>query len=336
MTATFLESMRVGDPEVDDYLADFGRPPRAEVLSVLVLAVRLRLGAGGASPRYAAWGAAVRRLALVGLLVNSAFGLAGVGFRLWSAGDLPVLPPPPADWLHPMPSGLLPVAVQLSGLLWLPAYLALVSGQWRAARAVAALALLPAVGGAAVSVARRVTGEYPGPPLTESVGAVTYLLFDVALVLALTAYATGRPPRRRAWLLALPAALAGAALVLFSAWPVRAAVYLLDWAGIWCLVTVVAALAWALARQPAAPSPGGTGAPDPWPLALAALAGGVLALRVLTTLPVLASDMPGGAAWLWGGLAGAAAVLAAGVPLAVRAARATRRLPAVPAAGVEP
>jgi hypothetical protein len=336
MTATFLESMRVGDPEVDDYLADFGRPPRAEVLSVLALAVRLRLGAGGASPRYAAWGAAVRRLALLGLLANAAFGLAGVGFRLWSAGELPVLPPPPAGWLHPMPSGLLPVAAQLSGLLWLPAYLALVFGQWRAARAVAALALLPAAGGALLGIARQVGGEYPGPPLTESVGAVTYLLFDTALVLALTAYATGAPPARRRWLLALPAALAGAGLVLFAAWPFRAAVYLLDWAGIWCLVTVVAALAWAVAGRPAAPPPGGSGAADPWPLALAVLAGGVLALRVLTTLAVLVSDLPDRAAWLWGGLAGAAAVTAAGAPLAVRAARSTRRLPAVPAAGVEP
>jgi hypothetical protein len=332
MAATFLESMRADDPEIDDYLAHYGRPPRAEVLSVLALAVRLRLGGGGASPRYAAWGAAVRRLALVGLLVNAAFGLVGVGFRLWSAGELSLLPPPPADWLHPMPTGLLPAAAQLSGLLWLPAYVALVSGHWRAARAVAALALLPAAGAAAVEVARTLVGErYPAPALSLTVGSAAYLLFDAALVLALTAYATGAPPRRRPWLLALPAATAGTAAMLFAAWS-WATVYLLDWANIWCLITVVAALAWAVAGR----ASGGRDAADTWPLALAVLAGGVLALRVVTVLPVLATGVPDRAAWLWGGLAGAAAVLAVGAPLAVRAARTMRRLAAVPTAGVEP
>jgi hypothetical protein len=255
-----------------------------------------------------------------------------VALRLWSAGEVPVLPQPSGDWLVPMPTELVPVAMQLGGLLWLPAYLALLLGQWRAARAVAALALLAAVGGAVVQVARTLSGAYLGSALGLTVSSVAYLLFDAVLVLALTAYATGAPPRRRPWLLALPAALAGAGLVHVTAWVLWPAAYLFDWAGIWCLVTVVAALAWAVAAR----ASGRPDRVDPWPLALASLAGGALALRVVTMLPVVDSGAPDLAARLASGLIGAAAVLAAGVPLAVRAARTMRRLAAVPTAGAEP
>ncbi|HEU5109728.1 MAG TPA: hypothetical protein VFT95_14395, partial [Micromonosporaceae bacterium] len=152
MVDTFLESMRTGDPEADDFLADYGRPPRGEVLSVLGLAVRLRLGGAGGSARYALWGAAVRRFALVGLLTAAAFGLSGAVFRLWLAGEVPVLPPQD-ELAAPMPADLVGVAAQLSGLLWLPVYLAVVLGHWRVARGLGALALVPAVATVAVNVA---------------------------------------------------------------------------------------------------------------------------------------------------------------------------------------
>jgi hypothetical protein len=78
MVATFLESVRVDDPDDAAYLADFGRPGWSETASVAALAVRrrpgtarLRLGAGGASPRDLAWGEAARIVALVGVLAHA-------------------------------------------------------------------------------------------------------------------------------------------------------------------------------------------------------------------------------------------------------------------------
>ena len=56
MVATFLESMDTDDAEAAEYLADYGRPSWSEVASVAALAIRLRLGAAGAPPRYVAWG----------------------------------------------------------------------------------------------------------------------------------------------------------------------------------------------------------------------------------------------------------------------------------------
>ncbi|MFI6601261.1 hypothetical protein ACIBHX_33870 [Nonomuraea sp. NPDC050536] len=51
------------------------RPRWSEVASVLALSTRLRLGAPGAGPRFAAWGAAVRLVAQAGLLFEAVMGL---------------------------------------------------------------------------------------------------------------------------------------------------------------------------------------------------------------------------------------------------------------------
>ncbi|HEV7975148.1 hypothetical protein [Amycolatopsis sp.] len=78
MVATFLESMATDAVEDAEYVAEFGKPSWAEVVSVVALAVRLRLGGGASSARYFAWGAAVRIVALVGLLVNALLATASV------------------------------------------------------------------------------------------------------------------------------------------------------------------------------------------------------------------------------------------------------------------
>jgi hypothetical protein len=62
MVATFLDRMSTGDPEVDEYLEEFGRPDADEVLSVVALAIRLRLAGPDGEPRAALWGQAVRTL----------------------------------------------------------------------------------------------------------------------------------------------------------------------------------------------------------------------------------------------------------------------------------
>lgn len=50
MVSAFLDSMDAGDREINDYLADHGRPSWREVASIAVLAARLRLGADGLRP----------------------------------------------------------------------------------------------------------------------------------------------------------------------------------------------------------------------------------------------------------------------------------------------
>jgi hypothetical protein len=47
MVTAFLASVHTDNREDADYLADYGRPGWAEVASVAVLALRLRLGLGG-------------------------------------------------------------------------------------------------------------------------------------------------------------------------------------------------------------------------------------------------------------------------------------------------
>ena len=56
MVSTFLDSTRTGDPEDDEFLADFGRPSMSEVVSVVVLAVRVRLAGPAVAPRIAVGG----------------------------------------------------------------------------------------------------------------------------------------------------------------------------------------------------------------------------------------------------------------------------------------
>lgn len=56
MVATFLDSVDSDDAEATEYAVDCRRPSSSEVASVASLAVRLRLGAAGAPPRYVAWG----------------------------------------------------------------------------------------------------------------------------------------------------------------------------------------------------------------------------------------------------------------------------------------
>jgi hypothetical protein len=325
MVDTFLESVRVDGDEEAAYLADFGRPPRAEVASVLALAVRLRLGAAGAAPRHLLLGAAVRRAALIAVLVNTVLGLIGVGGRLWSAGALPLVPGPRDDWVMPMPAGVLSTALQLTGLLWLPAYLALVLGFRRQGRALTALAVLPGAVGAVVGAVGGL--DEAGP--RAAVGPVALLLFDGLLLLALVAFHDGAgPPDRRFWLVALPAATVGGGLLVVAQIPLVGAGYYygFDLPGLWCAAVVAATLAYLVVR---ARRGGPPAEPPAWPLALALLAAATLALRVVTVVPYAAGPaFPGRRELLTMGVAGVVAVLAAGLPMAVRVTRALRSAPA--------
>ena len=64
MVAAFLESSLTGDPDEDEWVLEFSKPPWREITSVAGLAFRLYLGGTGAPRRYFAWGQAVRRAVL--------------------------------------------------------------------------------------------------------------------------------------------------------------------------------------------------------------------------------------------------------------------------------
>src|SRR5690349_9204158 len=98
MVATFLAGVEdeVAGDELADLVGEYGWPDRAEVVSVLALALALRLRLGGA-PDHAgsrAWGAAARRVALVVLLINAVFGVLDLGLLVWGSGAIPALPVP--------------------------------------------------------------------------------------------------------------------------------------------------------------------------------------------------------------------------------------------------
>src|SRR3954464_3850840 len=99
MVATFLTGVEaaVAGDEQADLVGEYGWPDRAEVASVLALAVRLRLGGAPAYAQSRAWGAAARRVALVVLLINAVWSVLDVGMTVWLSGAIPVLPSPPPD-----------------------------------------------------------------------------------------------------------------------------------------------------------------------------------------------------------------------------------------------
>ncbi|MBB4689213.1 hypothetical protein [Amycolatopsis jiangsuensis] len=141
MVATFLETVdRTGeDPDFED---DCGRPDFRETASVLALAVRLRIGEGGESAggrprRYVVAADAVRRFALLSTMFHAALAVVMGILRLTWPTDIVRTTPTPA---------------LLAGLLWLPAFLALLAGKRTWAVALPALAT-------GVTVARLV--EFP-------------------------------------------------------------------------------------------------------------------------------------------------------------------------------
>ncbi|MBQ1051635.1 hypothetical protein KBX50_24605 [Micromonospora sp. C51] len=313
MVAAFLETMQTGDAETDEYLADHGRPSLAEVTSIVSLAVGLRIGGPDAPPRPYAWGQAVRLAVLAGVLTQAAMATVGLAVTLWLTGALSWLPAPTSEWALVPPSSSWQATLNVAGYAWLPAFLALVLGHRRAAQAVAVIAIVPK----AIAVA---VEQSSGPaPLT--VAAWAMLLIELLLLVAMSAvHRDGAPVARRRWLLALPAGILAVPVPLFVAQATTPALRLLDWPGLCCALVVVAMvvhLGVCAFRPPARTLP--------WSLALVMLAATALVLRTATLPDVVGQTQR--TALLTIASVQAAAVLAVGVPLAVRAFRALRQLP---------
>lgn len=302
MVATFME------PDRDEFELNFGWPDRSEIVSVLGLAVRLRLGGARASARPFAWGQAIRLVALLGLLANASLALVALA-SVWAiglAGQQPPLPPgsPPS----PNAAGQLwIVTLLLARSATVPAFVALVLGRWRAAKLLAGCAVV-------ATIAQLGVGAWSS---RDAWWALLGLLGGLPLwVPALTlagAFHHEAPPvgHRIRWLAALPASAAasvGLMLVLF-------------WTGAYslslpCLALLVGAAAYLVLSRF-----GGVDDSPAWPLALAVLA----AVAVISLL----ANVPGygglGSPVLLGGEA--LALIGGGLLLAATAARRMARLP---------
>jgi hypothetical protein len=220
----------------------------------------LYLGGAATPRRYFAWGQAVRRAVLAVVLVHAVLGLEVLVRTAWSR-RLFGLPAPPASLVVLSPGGVWPTVFHLVNVAWVVIFVTLALGQYRTARVLAVLAIVP---GLAALLQAQLTGIMPAPfgPWAW------WVLFDLALVLAMTAFHRDAAPIARGpWLLALPA---GYLLVFVPVLALEAtgnAAWLPDFSGLLCLLAALACLV----HAPRAWSrrAGGSGV---WSLTLALLA----------------------------------------------------------------
>ncbi|GAA4729567.1 hypothetical protein GCM10023328_05240 [Modestobacter marinus] len=183
MTETYLQVETADDPEY----AEFGSPSLRDRLDVARLAVRLRLGAPGASVRAVATGRTVRLVAVAGTVTLASMALVGLVSTAWLHGVIPLVDAPdlggtplwgPRDAVSTVVSALT-VALGVCAVRGLAATRPL---------AVAVLA------GHVVEVASAEVA-FPGP-----VGPGPLLTgFTLAVPLVAAALAPAGPPVRRPW-----------------------------------------------------------------------------------------------------------------------------------------
>ncbi|GAA1964748.1 hypothetical protein [Amycolatopsis minnesotensis] len=283
MVATFLDSVAPGEREDEQIVAEYGWPSAAEARSVLALAARLRFGGTGAPRRYALSGAVVRRFALAGMLFHAATAMTTLVLRLaW-----------PPEVVRTAP----PVEMVLR-FLWLPAFLALVTGRLRVTATAAGLATAAAVVAALTTTGRGFTAPELG-----------LLVLDVLLVAAVAAFHRDAPPvRPRPWLIALPVTAVCAFAVEYAG--------LLGDAGVASALVSAVGVAFLCTRRVFAWRHDQAG----WALTLAVLALAALGLRVLA-LPQLETAVPARSALLTAGYGETVVAFVVAVVLAVVAYR---------------
>jgi hypothetical protein len=269
MTAAFLDSWLTGDPETDAYISKVARPGWAETASVASLAVRLYLGGAG-TPRRFAWGQAIRRTVLAVLLVHAVLAVNILGFLVWSRRLAGWLPPPPGSPVV-APGGGWDTAYYLVNIAWIVTFVTLARGHYRTARVLAALAIVP---GLAALLQAQLTGIMPAPFGPWS----WWILFNLVLVLAMTAFHAGAPPTApRPWLLALPAGYLLVYGPLLALQATGNSAWLPDFSGLCCILVALACLA----HLPRAWSRRSAGS-GTWSLALMLLAAVAGVFRIVT------------------------------------------------------
>ena len=314
MVATYLATTIPDDPEEAEYVEHCGRPSREERWDILRLAVRLRLGGVGDPPHAQAWGDAVCRVTLVGLLANTVSPIGGLWRRAWLSGGLgwPPLPPAVLQMASP-PQSVWQSVLEAATLLWVVAFIAAVMGHRRGAAVAGVVAAVPTVTWVVHAVEFAMTAGFRG-------FLVSTLAMAVVTVLPLLAMAAfhgqSLPLAPRPWLVALGGTAVLAAVPAYLSL-VPNGVFV-DRAGLWS-VAVAGAAAVHLTRGRGGRSDLGR------TMALAIVGGVVLTLRVVTLLDLMqATEIPGA---VGAGIVQALVVATLGAALWAQAARALRELP---------
>jgi hypothetical protein len=269
MVAAFLDGWLTGDPEADAYINEVAWPSVAEITSVAGLAVRLHLGGPGTPRRYA-WGQALRRAALAVVLVHAVLAVNLLVYLAWGRRLVGWLPAPPGS-LVVAPAGVWATVYYLVGVTWIAVFVSLALGDYRTARVLAALAIVP---GLVALLQAHFTGIMSAP-----FGPWAFwVLADLVPVLAMTAFHRDAPPAVPwLWLLALPAGYLLVYGPLLALQATGNSAWLPDFSGLCCILVSLACLAHApraWSRQAA-----GTGLQSLTLALLAAVAG---AYRILT------------------------------------------------------
>ncbi|MFC5825628.1 hypothetical protein [Nonomuraea insulae] len=270
MVDAFMESSGEAPDEVNP------RPSAGEVASALALSLRVRLGGASATPRYFAWGEAVRLVALLGLAYQSLNAvqliLSWVGALVFGAEFVPI--GAPGSFVRLVYIGNMGATV-----CWAVAFMAIMRGRVRLAKVTALIGAVPTVAYFLVPMV------LAGPrPLTEAAD----LMFTVVPVIALLlGFHSDVTPWRRSWRLTLSVVAAGLAAVGCDRLVIALEPQGSDWLYLW-LHLGLAVLVWAAASV--AVLAGRHSAS--WSLALA----GAGSLLLLARLPELES-LPEGAMW---------------------------------------
>ena len=189
----------------------------------------------------------------------------------WSRRLFGWLPAPPASLVVAAPGGIWPTVYCLVSVAWIVIFVTLALGHYRTARVLAALAIVP---GLVALLQAQLTGIMPAP-----FGPWAFwVLFNLAPVLAMTAFHRDAPPAARwPWLLALPAGYLLVYGPLLALQATGNSAWLPDFPGLCCILVALACLAHApraWSRQAA-----GSGV---WSLTLTLLAAVAGAYRIVT------------------------------------------------------
>jgi hypothetical protein len=292
MVAAFLESAAQDTEAGDtgqDADEDMARPGWSEIASVAALAVRLRLGGVGAPPRPFAWGEAVRLSARLGMLFHAALACVSLGglLRLYGvlgAGSAAGIDPDTI--LGPAGSAerLGRLADSAPLIAWTAAYVALIYGHRNAAKALAVLAVLPAIYRLVADLTTMIwtsPGHAAGASASLRTDIPYVLLAGVPVLALLAGFHRDAPATRRPSKLVVPLLVTGAVLTTALGavvtepgldpriWP------LIDPGGLFCLLLLATTLTYTGVHliAPVRRSPS-------WPLALLLLLGPALTTRI--------------------------------------------------------
>ena len=180
------------------------------------------------------------------MLVHATLALDVLVLTAWNR-RLFGLPAPPASLMTASPGGAWPAVYYVVNIAWIVVFVALALGHYRAARVLAALAIVP---GLVALLQAQLTGIMLAPFGSWAL----WVLFNLVPVAAMTAF--HRDARRRA--LALAAALpANYLLVVVPLLAIQAtgnSAWLPDFPGLCCLLVALACLAHAPRAGPARPT----------------------------------------------------------------------------------